>query len=94
MMRGVVSSGTGKNANIDGYKVVGKTSTAEIAENGTYAENRYNLCFTGFIDESNSNLVCFVSANDVVYEGNVSGIFSDIMSEAIEQYNIVPKASQ
>lgn len=94
MMRGVVSSGTGKNANIDGYKVVGKTSTAEIAENGTYAENRYNLCFTGFIDESNSDLVCFVSANDVVYEGNVSGIFSDIMSEAIEQYNIVPKASQ
>lgn len=94
MMRGVVTSGTGKDAAIDGFKVVGKTSTAEIAENGSYAENRYNLCFTGFIDESNSNLVCFVSANDVIYEGNVSGIFSDIMSEAIEQYNIVPIASK
>lgn len=94
MMRGVVTSGTGKNADIPGYTVVGKTSTAQIAENGSYAENRYNLCFTGFIDQSNSKLVCFVSANDVIYEGNVSGIFSDIMSEAIEQYNIVPKASQ
>lgn len=94
MMRGVVTSGTGKNANIDGYSVVGKTSTAEIAENGSYAGNRYNLCFTGFIDQSNSDLVCFVSANDVIYEGNVAGIFSAIMSEAIEQYNIVPKAGQ
>lgn len=93
MMRGVVTSGTGKNANIEGYEVVGKTSTAEIAENGMYAENRYNLCFTGFIDNSNSKLVCLAAANDVIYEGNVANIFSDIMKEAIEQYNIVPEGS-
>lgn len=90
MMRAVVLSGTGKKAQIDGYDVIGKTSTAEIAEDGSYAESRYNLCFAGYINNSNSNLVCFVSANDVIYEGNVVPVFHDIMVEAIEQYNIVP----
>ena len=52
--------------------------------------SRYNLAFAGFIDHSNSNLVCYVGVNDVIYEGNVSGGFSDIMASAIEQYNIVP----
>lgn len=91
MLRGVVTNGTGTEAYIDGYEVVGKTSTAEIAENGTYAEGRYNLCFTGFINDSSSKLVCNVTANDVHYSGNVAGIFRDIMAEAIELYKIVPE---
>ncbi|WP_165253163.1 penicillin-binding protein 2 [Adlercreutzia sp. ZJ304] len=90
MLRGVVTDGTGKKANIDGFCTVGKTSTAEIAENGGYAEDRYNLAFVGFIDNSNSNLVCYVGVNDVIYEGNVAEGFKDIMTSAIEQYNIVP----
>ena len=91
MLRGVVTNGTGKEAFIGGYDVVGKTSTAEIAENGTYAENRYNMCFTGFINNSSSKLVCSVAANDVTYDRNVAGIFRDIMLEAIELYKIVPE---
>lgn len=91
MLRGVVIDGTGKDANIDGFEVVGKTSTAQIAESGGYAEERWNLCFTGFINNSNSPLVCFVGANDVDYEGNVSPIFHDIMIEAIDLCKIVPE---
>lgn len=91
MMRTVVTEGTGKDANIEGYDVVGKTSTAEIAEGGTYLKNVYNLCFTGFIDNSSSSLVCFVSASRVYGGGSVASIFNDIMSNAIEQYNIVPE---
>lgn len=90
MMRGVVTDGTGKNADIPDFDVVGKTSTAQIAENGTYAKGRWNLCFTGFIANSNSKLVCLASVNDVIYEGNVSFIFHDIMVDAIDLYKIVP----
>lgn len=90
MLRGVVTDGTGKDAAIDGFCTVGKTSTAQIAENGGYAESRYNLAFAGFIDNSNSNLVCYVGVNDVIYQGKVTGGFHDIMTSAIEQYNIVP----
>ncbi len=91
MLRGVVTNGTGTAAYIEGYDVVGKTSTAQIAENGTYAESRYNLCFAGFINNSSSKLVCNVTANDVHYSGNVAGIFRDLMVEAIDLYKIVPE---
>jgi cell division protein FtsI (penicillin-binding protein 3) len=91
MLRSVVTDGTGTSANIEGYEVAGKTSTAEIAENGVYLSGIYNLAFTGFIENSSSNLVCFVGANEVGSEANVCSIFKSIMQSAIDQYNIVPK---
>lgn len=91
MLRTVVEDGTGKAADIAGYDVVGKTSTAEIAGEGGYIAGKYNLCFTGFIDNSSSQLVCFVSANEVYSEASVASVFHDIMSNAVEQYNIVPE---
>lgn len=91
MLRTVVTDGTGKRADISGYEVCGKTSTAEIAEGGVYRKGVYNLCFTGFIDNSSSSLVCFVGANNVYGMGQVTHIFRDIMSNAIEHYNITPE---
>lgn len=91
MLRSVVTDGTGKGAAIEGYEVVGKTSTAEIAEGGVYKRGVYNLCFTGFIDNSTSDLVCFVGANEVYGMSTVTHIFKDIMTFAIDQYNITPE---
>lgn len=91
MLRSVVTSGTGQDAKIRGYDVVGKTSTAEIAENGSYAKSRYNLCFSGFIANSSSKLVCNVVANNVKQTGNMASAFRDIMVEAIDLYKIVPE---
>ncbi|WP_241156425.1 MULTISPECIES: penicillin-binding protein 2 [unclassified Adlercreutzia] len=91
MLRTVVQEGTGTAADIEGFDVVGKTSTAEIAGDGGYVAGKYNLCFTGFIDNSSSQLVCFVSANEVYSEASVASTFKDIMANAIEQYNIVPE---
>lgn len=90
ILRSVVTDGTGTAADIEGYTVVGKTSTAEIADGlGGYLENEYNLAFAGFIDNSSSKLVCYVGANEINYEGSVTDVFKAIMSNAIEQYNIV-----
>lgn len=36
LMRNAVENGTGKNANVEGYEVGGKTGTAEYAESGSY----------------------------------------------------------
>ncbi len=93
MLRSVVEDGTGTEADIEGYDVVGKTSTAQVADygTGTYKEGVYNLCFVGFIDNSSSDLVCFVSANEVHGQEKVTSIFHDIMSSAIDLYNIVPE---
>ncbi len=89
MLRSVVTDGTGKDAAVPGYEVVGKTSTAEIASSGTYLEDRYNLCFTGFIANSSSKLITYVGANDVAYDGTVTAAAGDIMSHIVEQYNVV-----
>ncbi len=91
MLRNVVLYGTGQNAAISGFDVAGKTSTAEIYENGEYKEGVHNLFFTGFIDNSSSPLVCMVGANDVPYERNMAGVFRDIMLNVIDLYNVVPE---
>ena len=91
MLKTVVTDGTGKNAQIEGYSVAGKTSTAEIAEGGVYRQGVYNLCFEGFLPDSSSQLVCFVGLNEVPSQGNVSNVFKDIMAFAIDRYKIQPE---
>lgn len=91
ILRTVVTDGTGTEADIEGYQVAGKTSTAEIydEEGAGYREEVYNLAFAGFIDDSTSKLVCLVTADEVPGDRKVNQMFHDIMSDAINRYNIV-----
>lgn len=91
MLTSVVEYGTATSAAIDGYTVAGKTSTAEVAsDEGGYKDGVYNLAFCGFLPNSTSNLVCFVTTGETPYETNVCGPFKAIMSYAIERYKISP----
>jgi len=47
MMRYVVTHGTGKNANVPGYGVLGKTGTAEKPTKGGYDQDRLVTSFVG-----------------------------------------------
>ena len=92
MLTSVVEYGTAKDAAIDGYTVAGKTSTAEVAsDQGGYKEGVYNLAFCGFLPDSTSKLVCFVTTGETPYQTNVCAPFKAIMSYAIERYKISPK---
>lgn len=89
MLRTVVTDGSGTAADVEGYPVCGKTSTAEIpSELGGYKKGIYNLGFCGFIDGASTNLVCFVGANEVPYQRKTTQVFSAIMDNAVKQYNI------
>lgn len=89
MMAQTVESGTGADAQIDGYTVVGKTGTAEIAsESGGYQKGVYNISFVGYLPDSSTNLVCFVGATEVPGERQTVQSFRDIMTFAIDRYNI------
>lgn len=92
MLKTVVTDGTGTAAAIDGFEVAGKTSTAEIydEENGGYRKGVYNICFTGFLADSSSQLVCFVGANEVPGDRVVTPVFKDIMATAIDRFKITP----
>ncbi|MBS6975824.1 MAG: penicillin-binding protein 2, partial [Eggerthellaceae bacterium] len=94
MLKTVVTEGTGKDAAIEGYNVAGKTSTAEIYDevNGGYRKGVYNMAFTGFIaDSTGPQLVCFVGANETEYGSIVTPVFKDIMSTAIDRFQIMPE---
>jgi len=48
MLEGVVAEGSGKQAYIEGYRVGGKTGTAQKYENGIIAAGKYVSSFIGF----------------------------------------------
>ena len=47
-LEGVVRDGSGKQAYIEGYRVGGKTATAQKYENGKIAQGKYVMSFVGF----------------------------------------------
>jgi len=64
MLRGVVTSGTGTSAAIPGYRVAGKTGTAQKPDaHGGYS-NRYVASFVGFVPASRPRLVVLVMVDE------------------------------
>lgn len=53
MLRLVVTDGTGRKADVPGYPVIGKTGTAEKAENGGYAKHRLISSFLSAFPANN-----------------------------------------
>lgn len=48
LLEGVVSEGSGKKAGVEGYRIGGKTGTAQKYENGVIAQGKYVSSFVGF----------------------------------------------
>jgi len=63
-LEGVVTDGGGKNAYIDGYRIGGKTGTAQRAINGTYAGNGYILSFIGIAPIDNPEIVLYLAMDN------------------------------
>ncbi|HEV2843292.1 MAG TPA: penicillin-binding protein 2 [Thermoanaerobaculia bacterium] len=61
MMEGVVTSGTAKAANVPGYRVAGKTGTAQIPVPGGYLRNGYLPSFVGFAPSDQPMMVGVVA---------------------------------
>ncbi len=87
-LESVVSLGTGRNAYIDGYRVGGKTGTAQKVNNGIYMTGNYIVSFIGFMPANDPKIVVYLAIDNpngvTQYGGTVSApIVKNILSDAI-----------
>ncbi len=89
VLRHVITEGTGWQAAISDYYVVGKSGTAEIYSGDSYLVGSYNRSFIGYLDKASSPLVAYFVVNDVPHRGSVTPVtFRCIMQSAIERYRV------
>jgi cell division protein FtsI (penicillin-binding protein 3) len=98
MLEGVVTSGTGTEAAIDGYTVAGKTGTAQIPnpDHLGYISGAYVGSFAGFAPAEDPVLsaVVVLQHPTPIYGGAVAApVFSTIMSYALHHYGIPTTAA-
>ncbi len=96
-LESVVARGTGRSAYIEGYRVGGKTGTAQIAENGKYLENQYILSFIGIAPMNNPQIVVYFAIknpkNTIQYGGTTVGpMIKEALTSCFSILNI-PKQS-
>ncbi|MCT1904231.1 stage V sporulation protein D [Oceanobacillus sojae] len=61
----VVAQGTGRPAYVDGYRVGGKTGTAQkVGPNGGYLENNYIVSFIGFAPADDPEIVVYLAVDN------------------------------
>ena len=92
-LESVVTNGTGRNAFIDGYRVGGKTGTAQKVKDGAYLSGNYILSFIGFLPADNPKVVVYVAIDNpkgvVQYGGTVAApIAKAILEDSITALNI------
>ncbi len=70
-MRYVVTNGTGRNAAVEGYELMGKTGTAEKLINGEYARKRLVTTFVAAFPYSDPHYLVFIVYDEPkAYEGS------------------------
>ncbi len=63
-LESVVAKGGGKAAYIDGYRIGGKTGTAQKVENGHYLVNNYIMSFVGIVPSNNPQAILYIAIDN------------------------------
>ncbi len=85
-LEGVVSEGSGKQAYIEGYKVGGKTGTAQKYEKGIIAQGKYVASFVGFFPSNNPKYLALVIIDEPQgqhYGSTVAAPYAKMIFEGI-----------
>ncbi len=94
-LESVVANGTGRNAYIDGFRVGGKTGTAQkIGPNGGYLVNNYIVSFIGFAPADDPQIVIYVAIDNpkgIQFGGVVAAPMVKSILDSSLQYLEVPK---
>jgi cell division protein FtsI (penicillin-binding protein 3) len=96
MLEGVFAAGgTAQEAQVEGYRLAGKTGTAEKAENGGYSKTDFVASFIGYAPARNPRLLVSVMVDEPrgqIYGGVVAApAFERIMEFALPYLKIPPQ---
>ncbi len=94
-MENLVASGSGGKSMIEGYRIAGKTGTAQKVdrETGRYSDTKYVASFIGFAPVDDPQLVVYVAVDEPnssdIYGSTVSApIFRDIMQDSLHYLGV------
>ena len=91
-LENVVAVGSGKQAYIEGYRVGGKTGTAQKYENGVISAGKYVMSFVGFFPANDPQYIALVIVDEPIggqYGSTVAApICKNIFDEIIKAKNI------
>ena len=98
-LESVVAQGTGGKAFVDGYRVGGKTGTAQKAQNGRYLENNHIVSFIGFAPADDPQIVVYVAVDNpkgtVQFGGTVAApIVGNIIGDSLRAMGVEPRKDQ
>lgn len=92
-LESVVANGTGRPAYIDGYRVGGKTGTAQKVKDGRYMVGNYIVSFIGFLPADDPEIVVYIALDNAKgvtqYGGTVAApIVKQVLTDAITALGI------
>lgn len=87
ILESVVANGTGKNASIEGYRIGGKTGTAQKVGPGGYMPGKYIASFIGFAPADKPQIVFLVAIDEpegIYYGGQIAApVFKNVMQDVL-----------
>ena len=99
IVESVVSQGSGKAAYIPGYRIGGKTGTAQKVIDGRYAQGKYICSFIGIAPTDNPQIVVLAIVDEPTgvsaFGSTTAGpIVKEIMNDALPYLGVEPKYSE
>ena len=95
LLVGVVERGTGRRARIEGYRVAGKTGTAQKAVRGGYSKTDYIASFVGFAPADAPELTALVILDSPTGDhsgGRAAVVFARIVGRSLRYLGVAPEA--
>ncbi|WCK53089.1 stage V sporulation protein D [Aneurinibacillus sp. Ricciae_BoGa-3] len=92
-LESVVANGTGRPAYIDGYRVGGKTGTAQVVENGVYSKSKHIVSFIGIAPMDDPQIIVYTAINNpkgIQFGGVVAAPIVRNILESVLPYMKVP----
>lgn len=97
-LESVVAKGTGRPAFIDGYRVGGKTGTAQKVVNGRYSASEHIVSFVGFAPADDPQIVVYTAVDNpkgIQFGGVVAApIVQNILEDSLHYMKVPQRTDQ